>query len=217
MSGTAVAVAFVALVGVILVALGVRSGRRRHLATAMLSGITGLALALVAAAATLLAFGLSSFDRLARETRAAELQFLQESQGRYVATLRLPSGSARYFELTGDEWQIDARVIKWRTAAALLGFDTVYRLERLQGRYRDVEQERTAPRSVYALSDPGWLDLWDLVRRNASWVPGVDAMYGSATYLPLADGAAYEVMVSQTGLLARPINDTARRAVAGWR
>jgi hypothetical protein len=217
MSGSAIGVAFVALAGLVLVALGVRSGRHRQIATAVLSGITGLALALIAAAATLLAFGLSSFDRLAHETRAAELQFLQESQGKYVATLRLPSGSARYFELTGDEWQIDARVIKWRAAAALLGFDTVYRLERLQGRYRDLEQERTALRSVYALSEPGWLDLWDLVRRNADWLPGVDAMYGSATYLPLADGATYELMVSQTGLLARPVNDAARRAVAGWR
>jgi hypothetical protein len=217
MSSTPVAVTLVGGVAIVLVILAVRSGRRLQLATAALSGLTGLALALVAAAGALLAFGLSSFDRLAHETRAAELQFLQESEGKYVATLRLPSGTARYFELTGDEWQVDARVIKWRAAAALLGFDTVYRLERLQGRYRDVERERKGPRTVYALSEPGWLDLWDLVRRNAHWLPGVDAMYGSATYLPLADGAAYEVMVSQTGLLARPINDAARRAVAGWR
>jgi hypothetical protein len=217
MSATTWVIVAVALVGCAFVALAVRYGRRRRILASSLSGLTGVFLVAVAVAGTLLAFGLSTFERLTHETRAAELQFLQESQGKYVATLRLPSGGARYFELSGDEWQVDARVLKWRAAAAMLGFDTVYRLERLSGRYRDVERERSGERTVYALSDPGWLDLWDVVRQNAYWLPGVDAMYGSATYLPLADGASYEVMVSQTGLLARPSNDAARRAVAGWR
>jgi hypothetical protein len=41
-------------------------------------------------------------------------------------------------------------------------------------------------------------------------------LYGSATYLPMADGADYEVTVSQSGLVARPLNDAARLAVGAW-
>ena len=216
MSATWAAIALL-LLSAALIGLAARSVHGRRIATALVSVVAALFLLPVALAGALLALGLSSFERLTHETRAAELQFLQESEGKYVATLRLPSGGARYFELTGDEWEVDARVIKWRSAAPLLGFDAVYRLERLSGRYRDIERERTLPHTVYALSDPSWFDLWDLIRRNAGWLPGVDAMYGSATYLPIADGAAYDIVVSQTGLLARPLNDAAKHAVAGWR
>jgi hypothetical protein len=44
----------------------------------------------------------------------------------------------------------------------------------------------------------------------------MDALYGSATFLPMADGALYEIKVSQSGLVARPLNQAARDAVAGW-
>jgi len=45
----------------------------------------------------------------------------------------------------------------------------------------------------------------------------VDAFYGSATYMPMVDGASYAVFVSFTGLLARPNNDVALKAVSEWR
>jgi len=32
----------------------------------------------------------------------------------------------------------------------------------------------------------------------------------------MADGADYEVSISSTGLLARPLNTTARSAITGW-
>ena len=65
---------------------------------------------------------------------------------------------------------------------------------------------------------PDLIDTWQLARDHKEWVmPWIDAVYGSATYLPMADGAVYEVRVSPTGLLARPLNDVARKAVAGWK
>jgi hypothetical protein len=58
--------------------------------------------------------------------------------------------------------------------------------------------------------------LWYLAREYKQWVPWLDALYGSAAYVPMADGAAYEVKVSQSGLTARPLNQAARSAVGGW-
>jgi len=55
-----------------------------------------------------------------------------------------------------------------------------------------------------------------LLRTWHAYVPWADALYGSATFMPMADGAAYEVSVSQAGLLARPLNDAARAAVDAW-
>ena len=47
-------------------------------------------------------------------------------------------------------------------------------------------------------------------------MPGVDAYYGTATYVPMADGARFEVNLSRDALIARPINDAARKAVGEW-
>jgi hypothetical protein len=120
-------------------------------------------------------------------------------------------------DLRGDEWQIDARVLKWRGIAVLIGFDTLYRLDRLSGRYRNIVQEITGQRTVYSLSEEQGLDLWLIARRYALWIPWVDALYGSATYMPMVDGASYTISVSSTGLLARPSNDIASKAVGEWR
>jgi len=48
-------------------------------------------------------------------------------------------------------------------------------------------------------------------------VPLADALYGSAAYVPMAEGAEYAVSVSASGLVVRPGNDAARKAVGGWK
>jgi len=85
------------------------------------------------------------------------------------------------------------------------------------GRYRDIKSERAEPRTVHVLREPARVDAWELARRYHAYVPWVDALAGSAAFLPMADGALFEVRVSQSGLIARPLNQAGRDAVAGWR
>jgi hypothetical protein len=160
---------------------------------------------------------LLTYDRLTRETLVSDMRFQAISPQRFLAYVTPIKGSARILEIRGDEWQIDARVLKWRGAALLFSIDPVFRLERLGGRYHDIDQEKSLPRTVYSLSEDRGLDIWTLVRRNAHRVPWADAVYGSATYMPMADGAHYGVFISATGLFARPQNDTAKRALSQWR
>ncbi len=155
-------------------------------------------------------------QRLSFEQPAGELQFARTGEREFNAVLTYPSGETASFALRGDEWQVDARVLKWRAFANIVGFDTAYRLERISGRYTRVEDERAQPRTVYALNPPQRIDPWDLAHRYRSWLPWLDAIYGSATFLPMADGALYEIKVSQSGLIARPLNQAARAAVGGW-
>jgi hypothetical protein len=124
--------------------------------------------------------------------------------------------SDRFFKLRGDEWQMDARVVSWKPPATLLGLDPIYQLDRLSGRYSNIDDERAAERTVYALSDELPLDVWRVARKFPALLPGVDAYYGTATFLPMADGARFEITLSRTALLARPINDAARAAVGNW-
>jgi len=177
----------------------------------------GLAAAAVAALLLAVASNLATYERLTHEQPVAELTFEALGPQRYRATLkRLPDGEVRSFLLAGDEWQLDARVLKWRGWANVLGLDARYRLERLGGRYRDIEQERSAPRTVLSLAEDPGLDLWTLSFEHPGWLPFVDAVYGSATYLPMADGADFRVTLGQSGLLARPSNAAAARAARSW-
>jgi len=70
---------------------------------------------------------------------------------------------------------------------------------------------------VYALSENPGLDLWMLSTRYPRWLPFVDAVYGSATYMPMAHGARYQVSMTQSGLVARPMNQAAATATESWK
>jgi hypothetical protein len=205
-----------ALVGILCLFAAARRIRRRRVFGGVLIGATALVLILLSAVAALIAVNLLTYQRLSFEQPAGELQLTRTGDREFNAVLTYPSGEHANFALRGDEWQIDARVLKWHAFAHLVGFDSAYRLDRIGGRYTRLEDERSQPRSVYSLNQPQRVDLWDLVHRYHSWVPWMDALYGSATFLPMADGALYEIKVSQSGLVARPLNQAAREAVAGW-
>ncbi|MDB6082287.1 MAG: hypothetical protein JWN43_168 [Gammaproteobacteria bacterium] len=210
-------IALLGLIAALFFIAAVRSIRRRRIGGGLLRGGAALALLLIAACAILIGTSLRTYQRLSAEQPAGELQLTRIGYHQFNGVFTYPSGERANFALRGDEWQIDARVLKWHVLANILGFDTAYRLDRIGGRYTSVDDERTLPRTVYPLNPPDRLDLWELVHRYDSRLPWVDALYGSSTYLPMADGALYEIKISQSGLLARPLNQDARAAVGGWR
>ena len=195
----------------------IRRLRRLQLVRGTLFFLSGATVLLVAAVVVLVAANLYTYARLTHEQEAARVSMRQLGERHYVLSVQPKGEPPRHFELRGDEWQMDARVLKWRAMGNLLGFDTLYRLERLSGRYGSVAAERAGPRTVHDLSEETSLDLWSLVRRHHAYVPFADALYGSAVYVPMSEGAEYTVSVSASGLLVRPVNDTARKAVGGWK
>jgi hypothetical protein len=195
----------------------IRRLRRLQLVRGTLFFLSGATVLLVAAVAVLVAANLYTYARLTHEQEAARVSMRQLGERRYVLSVQPNGQPPRHFELRGDEWQMDARVLKWRAMGNLLGFDTLYRLERLSGRYGSVAAERAGPRTVHDLSEETSLDLWSLVRRHHAYVPFADALYGSAVYVPMSEGAEYTVSVSASGLVVRPGNETARKAVGGWK
>lgn len=211
----------IALIGVLvafpLFLASIRRLRRLKLVRGTLFFLTASAVLLLVSVFGLVTANLFTYARLTHEQDAARVTTRQLGAGHFAVSVQPKDAPARHYELRGDEWQMDARVLKWRPLGNLLGLDTVYRLERISGRYGDIAQERSAPRTVHALSPDAGLDLWALVRRHQRYVPLADAQYGSAAYVPMAEGAEYIVTVSTTGLVVRPANEAARKAVGGWR
>ncbi len=206
-----------ALLCLLFLSVGARRLRHRRFVAGGVHCMAGGSFLLAAIAAGFLGFNLQTYERLTHEQPALELQFVRLGERSFRATLTFPSNRVQAFDLRGDEWQVDARVLKWQGLATILGFDTIYRIERISGRYGDIASEQRATRTVYALNEPDRVDVWELAHKLPAWAPWIDARYGSATYLPMADGALFQVTVSQTGLVARPLNQAAHQAVGGWR
>ena len=193
-----------------LIAFGHAAGARRHWRArrrfaACHRSVWSLVFVLLAFIGVLGGTALVGYRRLASEALVAMLDTRQLGPQRYAVDIRLPDGSRQATELSGDEWQLDARVIKWDVRAVVLGAPPLYRLDRVSGRYRDATQEASAPKSVAELSSPTRLDLWQMKQRFPRWLPWVDADYGSGAYLPLVDGGRFKVTLAAAGgLVARP-------------
>jgi len=189
--------------------------RRRPLrATGSLAG--GVTSGALGGASILLTFSYYGYGQLVDEQMVSRIEFSQSAPGEYVARLMIDGEPDRLLPLRGDEWQMDARVVNWKPPATLLGLDPIYQLERLSGRYSNVDDEMSEQRTVHALSEDLPLDVWRVARKFPMLMPGVDAYYGTATYVPMADGARFDVSLTRTALIARPANDAARTAVGDW-
>lgn len=203
----AVAVAS-ALFGVLLIASGGPVGRlfKRLLGVTALAG-SGL-------------LGLSAWDLYSYQreglTPIATLRFAKTASQTFQAELISPTGESQGFELHGDQWQLDARLLRPKGWATRWWRAPYYRLERLSGRYQRVEDELGRPRSAYALAPEARLDVGDWLERvPPNWRP-LQVGYGSAAFLPMADGAEYVVYIDGRGLSASASNEPARRAVDRW-
>src|SRR5690349_2392236 len=141
-------------------------------------------LVLLALAGTLGLFALSlrGYRRLIAEAPVATLSVRQLGTQRFALRLDLADGSHQSAELAGDEWQLDARIIKWTPRAVELGAQPLYRVERLSGRYRDLAQAQSTLPSIAAVGEDSRLDLWHLKKDFPTWLPFIDADFGSAAY-----------------------------------
>lgn len=212
-----------ALLAALLAAVVWLGGRSRGVVR-LLRVLLALFLLAIALGLAGIAVGLKNYTRLIADAPLATIELQRVAPQRFSARLQLiragdARGDAHDFTLLGDEWQLDARVIRWKLPALLAGAPPLYRFERIAGRYRDIQLEREAKRSVYPLGDDAWPDLWQLARRFPQWLGFVDARFGSATYLPMLDGARYTIALTpRGGLIATPADPHTRELLdrAGW-
>ena len=167
--------------------------------------LAGLLLVALGALSGAVALGVQGYRALTREDVAARLSVKPGGPQRLVATLRFPDGRMASYDIAGDEIYVDARILKWKSYANFFGLHTAYELDRIAGRYRDIQQERTAPRTVYPLGEERPIDLFALRRRYVFLEPVLDAEYGSGTFVAVTRPTELELRVSTTGLLLREV------------
>lgn len=167
----------------------------------------------------LLGLNIQTYNRLAYDRPVATIDLTQKGPQLFDAVVTTPDGATNTYEIHGDQWRMEARVLKWKPWANVLGLDSQYRLDRFSGRYEETADELNAQRSAYDLrpARSTGIDLWPLARQFSQYAPVVDTLYGSGAYMPMADGARYEVRITQSGLISRPLNERAAEASSsGW-
>lgn len=207
------------ILAVLLVLVALRTLLKGTWFWGWMRGMSGVVLIGLAAFCVLIALDLRSYRQVLIDKPVATVSFQKVDEQAFVATVALTdSGVTTDYYLRGDQWQMDARIIRWKGLVSQAGGKPGYRLERISGRYVSIEDERSRERTVHALRDDEefGIDLWAWAYKNQANTPLIDAIYGSATFVPMVDGALYEVALSHTGLLAKPLNDTAKRAVNLW-
>ena len=108
------------------------------------------------------------------------------------------------YDLAGDVFYIDARILKWHSVVSPLGLHTAYELDHIAGRYKGVADERGKTRTTYPLAQPRAFDMFRLVKTFPFLTLLVDAEHKSATVAVAGWPANFDVLVSTTGLVIRP-------------
>ncbi|WP_461482212.1 cation/multidrug efflux pump [Porticoccus sp.] len=185
---------------------------------AVVRAVVGLTLLFLSILLFLAGYDLLSYRPLLREEAVVTLQFQKLAPQSYRVLLVEAGGEQYRYHLKGDQWQLDVRLLRWHPSLASIGFKSLYRLDRLSGRYADIRQQLQNSPSAHQLGDsPTGFDTW-LMLKHFPWLrEWVDAQYGTATFLPMANGAVFDVKLAYGGLLARPVNPPAEAAIADWR
>lgn len=127
----------------------------------------------------------------------------RESGNQFVARIRDNTGVESGEKLTGDHWQISARVVRLNTQVIGLEMKPMVRLEYMRGLTLSVAGETlgiaSADRSLRRSRNR--LDVWPLLKK----IPGLDRlifMQMTTTFKqPVEDNAAYLVNLTNFGLV----------------
>jgi len=207
---------------VVFVALTLNRIKRGKIIGSTLYGLQGTLIFLLLVTILLIFSNLNTYQRLTYEKDIAEVLIRKLARQKYQLVLIYPQSSEQinepeYYSLYGDEWQLDTRVIKWKGWANIIGLDSYYQLDRLSGRYANIQQANTLPPSAHQLTgEQRGMSIWKLKNLMQSKLPFLDAYYGQSIFVPMRDGAKFSVSISQTGLVVRPVNEPAIQALQAW-
>lgn len=211
-----VAAAIIGLISLLFLWMALKFLLRGTWILSFLRGCVGLAALCIVILMAFTAYDIYSYKTLEPASPIATLSFKSLGDQHFTATLLAHDGEEQKFDLHGDQWQLDARILKWPKVFGFLNVKPGFRLDRISGRYYSFEQERTATRSVYPLSESQKIDIWQLLQDYSPALHLARTTYGSATYLPMVDDSLFEISLTKSGLVSKPLNDNASNAVQQW-
>lgn len=178
-----------------------------------LRGSAGFLLVLAALYAVLVAASLFKYQTVPADAPMAVLSFESTGDQRWRVTIAESNGDRRVHELLGDLWQLDVRLLRYRGVGAAFGTPPSFELERLAGRYLALEDEAEKDHADFQLGSRSVLgyDLWQAAADDGSML--VEATRSNVAMVPIADGAIFELRLTEDRLGVTPANSAAEDAL----
>jgi len=185
---------------------GILALRKRRFSGGTIGLLVGLLFLSLSALFATITVSIQGYRALTYEEVAAKVKIEPTGPDMFTARFSFADGRKDTFILAGNEFYVDAHILKWKPVANFFGLHTTYELDRVAGRYIRLEDERSKSRTVFSLSRSKPLDMFYLRGRYALLKPLLDAEYGSATFIPAKESSEVEVRVSTSGLLVRKVD-----------
>lgn len=160
---------------------------------------------------------LATYHQLTKQDMIFKVSIKETSPRHFDLTLQ-SKDIDKTFQLQGDQWQIDFRLIRFTATSTLAGLSNLYQPSRLSNRYEAIEEERVKPKQYYSLRDAVFdrLDLWKFIKSYYSYLPGIDSAFGSSVYAPLKNNAEYEIFIGYAGVVVKATNQEGQSAIQQW-
>ncbi len=154
---------------------------------------------------------LRAFHVFTKEELVAIVECLPSSDRNFDFELQLTpvikqkQQSPLSFEIKGNQWAVGGDILKWQSFANLLGLHSMYRLTRVEGRFRKAVDQTTKSPSVYALTEEEESKFWQILYNIGDKLPLVSSVYGNTVYMDPSFTDSFEIYVTTSGLISKRI------------
>lgn len=153
---------------------------------------------------TFILVGTQGYNALTKEELVAKIKVTPTGEQSFHARMEFTDGNSQVFSLKGDELMIDAYVLKWKPWANVLGLHTAYRLDRIRGRYINLQDEKNQPATVFAINAKSSAGVAEWRQEYSVLSVLLDVEHGSASFVNANELTEYQLAVTTNGLLIRP-------------
>ncbi|MCK4422266.1 hypothetical protein KAW48_10755 [candidate division WOR-3 bacterium] len=105
----------------------------------------------------------------------------------------------QFYRLKGQQFLLEGHIVKWKDFLSFMGMKPLYQVARISGRYVDLEDEKNKKRSVYEINKTS--RFWEFMMRHGRLVPGVDAVYGTASFTYPRINDTLQLKITHSGFM----------------
>jgi len=173
---------------------------------AWLKGCVGVGLVLASLVLVVVTLDLFSYGQVEHKRPLATVSISEQGNQLYNLELVDADGKVQNLEMAGDQWQLDVRVL------SIGGFSS-FKLDKLSGRYLSLEQNDKDIQTRHVLWANSVGGFWLLIDGLVKQLPFAAESLEKVAYVPMTDGAIYQVYLDGSELEIVATNAQAKLAM----
>jgi len=206
----------VALIAVIAVLVGAKLLFSQKWILGFLRGCSGFLSIVISCVLIFSAVDIYSYKSAKNQQTIATLSVHHTQGNIFQVEIQETDGNVYSASVVGQQWQLNAQMFRWNPLLGQLGLRVGYRLDSIRGRFLELQLDKIHnERKVEILNSSAFIDVWKYLNENPNPL-SPESYLSSPGFIPLADGALFDIVLSGTNISVKPLNDAARSALESW-